>query len=68
MSDFTYRKSSYSDHENECVEVATDIPGTVAVRDSKNLDGPALILTPAAWTAFHRAVTDGQFARGRPRH
>jgi hypothetical protein len=68
MSDFTYRKSSYSDHENECVEVATDIPGTVAVRDSKNLDGPALILTSAAWSAFHRAVTDGQFERGRPRH
>lgn len=46
-------KSSYSDSSNgsECVEVAT-APGTVHVRDSKNLPGPRLGFAPAAWEAF----------------
>ncbi|MFE7611257.1 DUF397 domain-containing protein [Streptomyces celluloflavus] len=57
MVDFIYRKSSYSDHEDECVEVATNLPRTVAVRDSKNPDGPILQLTPATWTAFQLAVS-----------
>ncbi|MFF1644055.1 DUF397 domain-containing protein [Streptomyces sp. NBC_00984] len=46
-------KSSYSDSSNgsECVEVAT-APGTVHVRDSKDLPGPRLGFTPTAWDAF----------------
>ncbi|MFE5740573.1 DUF397 domain-containing protein [Streptomyces celluloflavus] len=57
MVEFIYRKSSYSDHEDECVEVATNLPHTVAVRDSKDPDGPILQLTPATWTAFQRTVS-----------
>ncbi|MFH8554223.1 DUF397 domain-containing protein [Streptomyces celluloflavus] len=57
MVDFIYRKSSYSDHEDECVEVATNLPRTVAVRDSKDPDGPILQLTPATWTTFQLAVS-----------
>ncbi|MEU8757621.1 DUF397 domain-containing protein [Streptomyces sp. NPDC048659] len=48
-----WRKSSYSggtDGES-CVEVATT-PATVHVRDSKNLGGPQLALTPTAWAGF----------------
>ncbi|MFI0775253.1 DUF397 domain-containing protein [Streptomyces sp. NPDC021212] len=56
MSDFTFRKSSYSDPERECVEVATNIPAAVAIRDSKNPDGPILRFTTAAWAAFQAAV------------
>ncbi|MFJ2442369.1 DUF397 domain-containing protein, partial [Streptomyces sp. NPDC087658] len=43
-------KSSYSGASNnqECVEVARNIPNTVAVRDSKHPTGPVLHLTPAA--------------------
>ncbi|MBT3074442.1 MULTISPECIES: DUF397 domain-containing protein [Streptomyces] len=46
-------KSSYSDssNPNDCVEVATS-PGTVHVRDSKNVHGPRLALAPAAWLGF----------------
>ncbi|MFJ9796302.1 DUF397 domain-containing protein [Streptomyces sp. NPDC101145] len=46
-------KSSYSSNGNEatCVEVATT-PGTVHVRDSKNIDGPFLALTPHSWSSF----------------
>ncbi|MFJ3937592.1 DUF397 domain-containing protein [Streptomyces parvus] len=46
-------KSSYSDssNPNDCVEVAT-APDVVHVRDSKNLHGPRLALTPVAWAGF----------------
>ncbi|HZG06531.1 MAG TPA: DUF397 domain-containing protein [Streptomyces sp.] len=45
-------KSSYSSGEGgECVEVAST-PGTVHVRDSKNLSGPVLTVSPGAWAAF----------------
>ncbi|MER5987117.1 DUF397 domain-containing protein [Streptomyces sp. NPDC001787] len=46
-------RSSYSDssNSNECVEVATT-PGAVHVRDSKDVQGPRLAVTPAAWAGF----------------
>ncbi|GHA65311.1 DUF397 domain-containing protein [Streptomyces termitum] len=51
-------KSSYSNSSNgeTCVEVAST-PGTVHVRDSKNVEGPRLAFGPAAWAGFvaHRA-------------
>ncbi|WP_326611344.1 DUF397 domain-containing protein [Streptomyces scopuliridis] len=53
MSDkFEFRKSSYSNLTGECVEVALNLPGTVAVRDSKRQTGPVVHVTPAAWDAF----------------
>ncbi|MCZ7430810.1 DUF397 domain-containing protein [Streptomyces sp. WMMC1477] len=53
----TWRKSSYSgDTGGSCVETAA-LPHAVAVRDSKRPDGPALTLSPAAFTAFVRAAT-----------
>nr|WSZ97973.1 DUF397 domain-containing protein [Streptomyces sp. NBC_00857] len=52
MPTFTFVKSSYSAAGGECVEVAVNIPDTVAVRDSKSPDRPIVRLTPAAWTAF----------------
>ncbi|MER7109408.1 DUF397 domain-containing protein [Streptomyces sp. NPDC000229] len=49
---FDWRTSSYSSSSGgECVEVAV-CPHTVHVRDSKNPDGPALALAPAAWGTF----------------
>ena len=48
-----WRKSTYSGgNGGECVEVATNIPGIVAVRDSKNPDGPVLTFTRDEWRAF----------------
>jgi hypothetical protein len=52
MSEFEFRKSSYSHVENDCVEVARNLPPTVAVRDSKTPDGPILRLAPQTWTEF----------------
>ncbi|WP_279345351.1 DUF397 domain-containing protein [Streptomyces sp. AP-93] len=51
---FEFKKSSYSEGQvnSECVEVATNVAGTVAVRDSKQDDGPVIRVTATAWAAF----------------
>ena len=46
-----WRKAFASGNGN-CVEVAVNLPGVVAVRDSKDPAGPALTFTPGAWRAF----------------
>ncbi|MFF3853785.1 DUF397 domain-containing protein [Micromonospora sp. NPDC002575] len=49
----TWRKSSRSSgNQGDCVEVADNLPGAVAVRDSKDRRGPALVFAPASWAAF----------------
>ncbi|MEV0372013.1 DUF397 domain-containing protein [Streptomyces sp. NPDC050636] len=54
-----WRKSSYSgDKGGDCVEIAT-LPTTIAIRDSKNPEGPALTFPPAAFSAFVAAVANG---------
>jgi uncharacterized protein DUF397 len=53
-------KSSYSGtNGGNCVEVARTPPAAVAVRDSKDPDGPKLIFTVADWTAFTAAIRTG---------
>lgn len=53
LSRAAWRKSTYSNGSGgNCVEVARNLPGVVAIRDSKNPDGPALVFTPADWQAF----------------
>lgn len=53
LSRAEWRKTSYSNSNGgNCVEVAGNLPGIVAVRDSKDPSGPALIFTPADWSAF----------------
>jgi len=59
VSQTIWRKSSYSNDTGHCVEVATNPPGIVAIRDSKNPDGPVLVLSRAEWSAFLAAVRDG---------
>ncbi|MFD8287323.1 DUF397 domain-containing protein [Streptomyces lavendulae] len=51
-----WRKSSYSGTTGgDCVEVASQ-HALVAVRDSKNPDGPVFTVSPAAFAAFVRGL------------
>ncbi|MFF9770620.1 DUF397 domain-containing protein [Streptomyces sp. NPDC053086] len=48
----SFRKSSYSAGEGNCVEVADTAPGGRAVRDSKQDNGPLLTVSRDSWHAF----------------
>jgi hypothetical protein len=47
-----WRKSSYSNSQANCVEVARTRTGTVAVRDSRNPGDGALSFSPDQWQTF----------------
>jgi hypothetical protein len=52
-----WRKSGRSGNSGgQCVEVAGNLPGVVAIRDSKDPDGPALVVHPTAFRAFTDTV------------
>ena len=62
LTNAVWRKSSYSSgNGGQCVEVAANLPGIIAVRDSKNPEGPALVFTPDEWAAFISGTKDGEF-------
>ncbi|WP_214412460.1 DUF397 domain-containing protein [Sphaerisporangium fuscum] len=62
LSGARWRKSSFSGSDGgECVEVASGLPGAVAVRDSTDPGGPVLILAPGQWKSFLDGVKDGTF-------
>ncbi|WUS97932.1 DUF397 domain-containing protein [Streptomyces sp. NBC_00708] len=54
MAAYEFVKSSYSGGNagQECVEVALNVPGSVAVRDSKVSLSAVLVVAPATWDAF----------------
>lgn len=76
LSQVAWRTSSYSGANGSCVEVAPvpaaslghggseAAPGLIAVRDSKDRRGPALVFTGAQWRAFAGAIRDGSLGLG----
>ncbi|MER8009467.1 DUF397 domain-containing protein [Streptomyces sp. SLBN-31] len=59
--DVRWLKSRHSNAEGNCVEVAALAEGGVAMRNSRDPNGPALIYTPAEVAAFLAGVRDGEF-------
>ncbi|MFB7614598.1 DUF397 domain-containing protein [Kitasatospora sp. NPDC056181] len=55
-----WRKSTYSNGEGDCIEVADGFHGLMPVRDSKDPHGPALTFTADAWRAFITAIHAGE--------
>jgi len=65
MTDLTsaeWRVSSYTGgNGGNCVEVASNLPGVVAIRDSKDREGPALVIEPGAFAALTAGIRAGEF-------
>jgi hypothetical protein len=58
----TWRKSSYSGSSGgNCVEMARVATSAIAVRDSKDPQGPRLVFTPDDWREFVAGVRAGEF-------
>jgi Domain of unknown function (DUF397) len=61
LSQAIWRKARRSSHNGGCVEIAANLPGVTAVRDSKRPEGGAHVVDRAAFTAFLADVKDGRY-------
>lgn len=57
----TWRKSTFSNSQGNCVELACLPEGMIAVRNSRHPAGPALICTQAEIAAFIQSAREGDF-------
>ncbi|MEU8696493.1 DUF397 domain-containing protein [Streptomyces sp. NPDC059818] len=59
-----FRKSSYSDQQGDCLEIAGTAGEGHAVRDSKSLTGTVLRIGSSPWSMFLTAVKADAFSAG----
>jgi Domain of unknown function (DUF397) len=61
LSQAIWRKASLSAYNGGCVEVAVNLPGVTAVRDSKRPEGGAHVVDQAAFAKFLQDVQGGRY-------
>jgi hypothetical protein len=61
-ADLTWVKAQYSGSNGQCIEIAS-AAGKVAMRDSKDPEGPILVYTPGEFKAFLHGAQNGEFDR-----
>ena len=61
LSQAIWRKARHSAHNGGCVEVAANLDGVTAVRDSKRPDGGAHVVSREAFAEFLADVKSGRY-------
>ena len=61
LSQAIWRKATLSAYNGGCVEVAANLPGVTAVRDSKRPDGGAHVIDRSAFATFLKDVQRGRY-------
>ena len=61
LSQAIWRKASLSAYNGGCVEIAANLDGVTAVRDSQRPEGGAHVVDRAAFAAFLADVKDGRY-------
>lgn len=61
LSQAIWRKAALSAQNGGCVEIAANLPGITAVRDSKRPEGGAHVVDRAAFAAFLEDVQGGRY-------
>ena len=51
-----WHTSTHSGGNGSCIQVTGNLPGFIAIRDSKDPHGPKLTTTPDAWQKFTTRV------------
>jgi hypothetical protein len=61
LSQAIWRKANLSAYNGGCVEVAVNLPGVTAVRDSKRPEGGAHVVDRASFARFLQDVQGGRY-------
>jgi hypothetical protein len=59
LSKAVWRKARRSSHNGGCVEIAANLPGVAAVRDSRRPEGGAHVVPKAAFALFLADAKEG---------